>query len=202
MEFMDVVRCRRTVRSFRTEAIPEAVLDDILQAGYLAAAGHHARNWQFGVIKDEKIKQELVKAAGDQDWLTTAPVILAMCVKLVKDLKEYSEDDLVLKVNHCRFGKELIDYLNKFPDRRAVKILTQNGDVFIPGQQMFLAAANHGLSACWIGYLDIEKAGEILQLPNNIACLFLLPVGYPDGEPDEVERKDFSQMVFYDQWGG
>ncbi|MEC9487962.1 MAG: nitroreductase family protein, partial [Halanaerobium sp.] len=62
------------------------------------------------------------------------------------------------------------------------------------------AAVNYGLSACWIGHLDIEKASKILNLPDDMACHFLMPLGYPAEEPGSLARKPFSEIVFCEQW--
>jgi len=78
--------------------------------------------------------------------------------------------------------------------------LFANGGPCLPGEHIFLTAVLHGLSACFIGYLDTEKAAEILQLPAHIACLFLLPVGYADEIPGNKELKSIKDISFYDKW--
>ena len=63
-----------------------------------------------------------------------------------------------------------------------------------------MAAVNFGLNACWVGYLDIARASQILNLPDHIACLYLMPVGYADDKPEKIERKPLEELVFYDEW--
>lgn len=201
MQFMDVVRARRTVREFEDRPIPDDVLGEVLEAGRLAAAGQYAQRWYFGIIRDQDQKKALVKAAGNQEWIGTAPLILALCARLNDDLAGRAEDDFVLQVNRERFGRAVIDHLNAFEDRQAIATVLQNGDVFIPGQQMFLAAASHGLSACWIGWLNIREAGRILGLPDEVVCLFLMPMGYPAVGPDPGHWRAIEQMTFQDRWG-
>jgi len=202
MEFMDAVRYRRTVRKFSPRPVPRQALDDILEAGRLAATGGYADRWHFGVITDEQMKRKLVGVAGGQDWIATAPVVLALCTTLQTDLKDREDDDIMVKVNRTRLGGKLVDYLNAYDDRRAMKVLWQHGDALIPGQQMFLAAASHGLRGCWIGYVDIERASALLKLPEDVVCLFLMPLGYPDEEPEALERKPPEDVVFHEEWAG
>ena len=200
MEFMDVIRARRSVRRYRPDPIPDEILEQILEAGRLAPSGMNAQNWHFGVVTNDDLKRKLIEAAGGQEWIATAPVVLAMCAILADDLKDKLDDDDALKVNHFRFGKPLIDYLNAYPVRRAMRVFSDSSDVLIAGQQMALAAENLGLRSCWIGYLDIARAGELLELPDNIACTFLLPLGYPDETPEPIERKRRDQVVFHNTW--
>ncbi len=78
--------------------------------------------------------------------------------------------------------------------------LFDNATPLIPAEHIFLIAVSHGLSACFIGYLDVKKATEILGLPKNLPCLFLLPVGYADEIPGPKTLKSISDISFYDRW--
>jgi nitroreductase len=201
MEFMDVVRARRTVRRFRPEPIPDHVLQDILEAGRHAVTGPRLRTWMFGIVCDDQLKRSLVDVAGGQEWIAGAPVILTLCKRIDDDLRDMSPDELMFKVNVARYGRELIDHLNAFSDRTVMNIFCQQADVFLAGQQMFLAAANHGLRGCWIGWLDIQRARALLELPEEWACTYLLPIGYPADEPDDLERRPLDEMIFHDRYG-
>ncbi|UCD74093.1 MAG: nitroreductase family protein [Phycisphaerales bacterium] len=200
MEFMDVIRKRRSVRRFKPDPIPEDVLEQILEAGRIAPSGMHLQNWYFGLITNDDLKRRMIDIAGGQDWIATAPVVLAICAILVGDLKDAAEDDKNLLGNRFRYGEGLIDYLNACPDRKAMRVFSDCNDVLIAGQQMLLAAENFGLRGCWIAYLDIARAGDLLELPDDIACTFLLPIGYPDEEPEPIERKRRDEVVFHNTW--
>ncbi len=196
MEFMDVIRNRRSIREYRPDPIPEADLEQILEAGRLSPSSMHWQNWYFGVVTDADLKRELASASGGQEWIATAPVVIALCAKLCCDFKALPDDDPWLICAHLRYGKDLIDYISAYPDRRAMDVYSDMRDILIAGQQMTLAAENLGLRSCWIGYLDIARAGEILKLPDDIACTMLLPIGYPAVDPDPIERKSLEEIMF------
>lgn len=200
MNFIDVIYKRRSARSFLPNPVPDEVLRELLEAARLAPSGGNGQNWCFGIIKDEETKIELAKAAGEQGWIAEAPVVIACCAKLVEDLSQLPEDDFGLIVNKTRFGEEFITYMNNYPDRKMANTFWENGVPLIPGEHIFLAAVNHGLSACWIGYLDIRKISEILNLPEDMVCLFLMPVGYAKKQPRDIDRKSFDEIVFYEKW--
>lgn len=200
MDFMEVIRNRRSSRTFKKTPIPDRIIEEILEAGRLAPSGGNGQNHYFGVIKDEKIKAELAKAAGNQMWITTAPVVIALCTSIEEDIAKVAEDDFGLEVNKSRFGVELISYLNEYPNRRTISKFWENANPLIPGEHIFLAAVNNGLRACWIGYLDTDRASRILNLPNHISCMYLMPIGYAAAEPDEIDRKELEEIVFYEKW--
>ncbi len=70
----------------------------------------------------------------------------------------------------------------------------------IPAEHIFLTAVSHGLSACFIGWLDVQKASRILNLPEDIRCLYLLPVGYPAERPKEKEMKRIEEISFTNKY--
>ncbi len=202
MEFFDVIRTRRSVRQFLPRDVPDDVLAEILEAGRLAPAGPDTQSLFFGIVRDESTKQELAKAAGGQDWVAGAPVVIAHCAKLSTDPAVLPDDDFGLQVNRLRFGASLIAYLNEYADRRAMRVLLENSVPLIPGEHVFLAAVNRGLSACWVGHLDTERASQILHLPDDMVCLFLMPVGYPAATPEGKPVRSHEECVFHDAWEG
>lgn len=200
MDCMDVIRARRSCRSFQNKPVPEDVLNDMLLAAQLAPSGGNGQNHLFGMIDDKEIKTALAKAAGNQMWISKAPIVIACCAALEDDLKTLPRDDFGLKVNELRFGKNFIEYLNQYEDRNAVGTLFTNASPLIPAEHMVLAAAAHGLSACFIGWLDVKEAIRILGLPDNVVCLFLLPVGYPKTKPKEKKLKSIDEISFRNRY--
>jgi nitroreductase len=200
MELMEVIKTRRSARRFKDIAIPEAILDEMLEAARLAPTGGNAQGHLFGVIRDKEIKEKLAQAAGEQMWIASAPIIFACCARLDWDIAKQPADDFGLIVNKLRFDNAFLDYLCRYPSSKARMTLFENAVPLIPAEHIFLCAVSHGLSACFIGNMDIKSTDSILNLPENITCLYLLPVGYPDETPKPKRRKSVSEIVFYDQW--
>lgn len=200
MDFKEVIQKRRSSRNFSTNPIPEEVINELMDDARVAPSGGNAQNWFFGIIQNDATKDQLAKAAGNQEWIAEAPVVIACCAKLDSDLKDVYPDDFGLLVNKTRFGEDFISYLNNYPDRKTVKTFWNNAAPLIPGEHIFLAAVNRGLTACWVGYLDIKKAGEILALPEDVVCLFLMPIGYTNEQPKEIMRKSKNDILFHEKW--
>lgn len=200
MEFMDVVRARRSVRRFTAKPVPDEVLADILDAARHAPSSGGVNSSYFGVVTDESTRLALAAAAGDQDWIATAPVVIALCSRLSPDPVTRAKDDFFFQLNATRFGVGIIDYLNAYPDRQAMRVFSDNAFPMIPGEHVALAATNHGLAGCWIGHLDTAKASRILGLPDDVVCLFLMPIGYADETPATKTLRPIADCVFRDRW--
>ncbi len=61
MDFFQVIKKRRSVRKFLKVDIPKEHLLKILEAGRLAPSGRNIQPWEFIVIDDEKIIQQLAE---------------------------------------------------------------------------------------------------------------------------------------------
>ncbi len=196
MELEEVIRKRRSIRKFKDKSVPEEYIDLLIEAGRRAPSGGNSQNWLFGLVTEKEKIHELSEAAGGQEWISQAPLIIAFCTELKKDFRELSEEDFELQVDKERFGEELIEHLKEFPNQRKVALLFENCNPLLPGEHIFLKAVDLGLGACWVGYLDIEKASSVLDLPLRYKCFFLMPIGYPDEEPVEKDLKGKEEITF------
>lgn len=201
MKVMEAISRRKAVREYKSTPVPRDVLLEILAAARLAPSGGNFQNCYFGIITDEDKKRELANAAGGQLWIATAPVVIALCAQVDYNTAELPQDDFSLEVNKLRFGEEILRHLESCEDRQGVGILWANGSPLIPGTHITLAAASHWLDTCWVGYLDVQKAGQVLNLPSDFACLFLMPLGYAAEEPKQTSRKPLQELVFHNTWG-
>lgn len=72
-------------------------------------------------------------------------------------------------------------------------------DVAIALDHITLAAVELGLGTCWIGAFDEEKVKAILNIPNEIRVVELMPIGYPvDQSIKEKKRLPLNAIVKYE----
>lgn len=73
-------------------------------------------------------------------------------------------------------------------------------DTAIAVDHMTLQAVEEGLGTCWIGAFDEKKVKEILQIPDNVRVVSLLPIGYPSTIPQSGPRKSLDEIVMWEKW--
>ena len=107
-----------------------------------------------------------------RDWFAEAPIILVVCADRKQSWKR-------------RDGKDYGDV-----------------DVAIAVDHMTLAAADLGLGTCWIGAFDDAKCRRVLQLPQHLEPIAMLPLGYPakveSPERHVTRRKSLDEIVQWD----
>ena len=55
MELLDVIDRRRTVRDFSEKAVPLEIIQRALEAGLKAPSYNHQKEWDFILVRDQKI---------------------------------------------------------------------------------------------------------------------------------------------------
>jgi nitroreductase len=73
-------------------------------------------------------------------------------------------------------------------------------DTAIAVDHMTLQAVEEGLGTCWIGAFDEKKVKEILNVPDDVRVVALLPLGYPLSIPEPTSRKSLAEIVRWEKW--
>jgi len=173
MNFLELAEKRRSVRAYKAEAVPEALLQEVLEAGRLAPSAVNKQPWRFIVVREEMNRRGL-GAAYAREWFWRAPVIIVVCIlpneawTRAHDGKNFAWVDGALAMDH-----------------------------------MTLAAAERDLGTCWIGAFDSIAVHEILGLPDGVEVVGMTPLGFPDVEanPRARSRRPLGETVMKERWG-
>ena len=79
MSILDIIRKRSSVRKYKSDAIPEDVLNRVLEAARLAPSGSNRQPWKFILVTDPAMKKKLVPACRGQAFIAEAPVVIVAC---------------------------------------------------------------------------------------------------------------------------
>lgn len=108
--------------------------------------------------------------AYSRDWFWQAPVIIVICVETARAWVR-SDKKCFADVD----GAILVDH-------------------------MTLCAAELGLGTCWICAFEPQKIRSILNLPEGVEPLALVPLGYPAEPVRAKSRKPQAELVHQETW--
>jgi len=78
IDLLQLIKTRRSVRSFTAEPVSRAQIEKILDAGRWAPSGKNTQPWRFVVVESAGKREALAKLAPQAGMIATAPVTLAV----------------------------------------------------------------------------------------------------------------------------
>ncbi len=73
-------------------------------------------------------------------------------------------------------------------------------DVAIALEHICLQATELGLATCWIGSFYPDKVRPIVGIPDDVAIIELMALGYPADTPKEHRREPTDTIVSFEKW--
>ncbi|MDD3653963.1 MAG: nitroreductase family protein [Desulfotomaculaceae bacterium] len=104
MEFLDVIKKRHSVRSYKPDPVEQEKLAVILDAAVLAPTAANRQAFKVIVIDTSGRKEDL-KRIYDREWFSEAPLALCVCsipgrCWVRNDQKNYSDVDAAIVMDH------------------------------------------------------------------------------------------------------
>lgn len=186
---LELLRSRSSIRSFETRRIPEAILDDILEAGRLSPSGGNEQPWLFGVITNGELITSIAELARGQLWIAGAPAIIALCTRHVGD------DRGGRGTQKLRFP-DYADEIDSLPLGLFHALTQEEHQTKIAGAHMALVALEHGIGSCWVSHFDVASVSRLLRLPPGCTASELLVLGYPSGDRTMQPKRQKADVVF------
>lgn len=180
MDVIQVIKERRSVRKFKPEPVKEEDLNTVLDAARWAPSWGNTQCWRFVVVTDNDLKRKLVEALADRNPSTNtvanAPVVIAACAVL-GEAGYYKGEALTDKGDWFMF------------------------DVALALSNLTLAAHARGMGTVHVGYFNAEKVEKVLDIPDGVRVVELMPLGYPDEPARGPGRKEISDILFRNKYG-
>ncbi|MFH1478236.1 MAG: nitroreductase family protein [Candidatus Omnitrophota bacterium] len=89
MEFFEIIKNRKSVRSYSDKKVEKSLIEQIIDAGRLAATARNEQPWEFIVIYDKKILKKICGMCPNGPFIKDASCLIAV---FSKDTKYYIED--------------------------------------------------------------------------------------------------------------
>ncbi len=81
MDFRTVIESRRSIRNYRTDAIPDAVLLRIREAVRLAPTANNRQPFKVLFVRNPALRAEIAQKACHQPFLAQVPVLSVVCCR-------------------------------------------------------------------------------------------------------------------------
>ncbi len=181
-EFGDLLAWRRDVRHFRTDPLPAALVDELLDLACLAPSVGNAQPWRFVTVDRPESRAAVIAnftAANAQALDGYGGERAALYTRLkLSGLREAPRHFAVFCDEATEQGAGL--------GRRTMPETLRYSAV-LAVHSLWLAARAHGVGIGWVSILDPEALKRSLDVPAGWSLVAYLCLGYPVAESLEPE---------------
>lgn len=163
MQFSEVLKTRRSVRTFEPKPVGDEELEYLLDAAASAPSACNHQPTAFVVVRDPERLAAIGRPNTTDDgkwinrWLAKAPVIAVVCGDRGATAPHHGVDFWQI-------------------------------DAAIAAEHLVLAATDVGLGSCWVGAFDEPAVRSTLGIPEHVGILALIALGYPAVRMAPAER--------------
>jgi FMN reductase [NAD(P)H] len=172
-ETVRLLQAHHSSRSYKCDAIPEEILDAIIECAHCAPTSTNSQQVSLVVVRDATSRARIAEIAGGQPWIAQAPVFIAVVVDLYKT-------GLGVK----KAGSEQVF------QRSLEGIFSAVSDAGIAMATLMTAARAFGLGIVPIGGIrrDPQAMIDLLGLPQNTFPVDGVVLGYIAEEAPQKPR--------------
>ena len=167
-DFFRTVRHRHSIRRYQPDMpVEDAKLHAILETAIAAPSAGDLQAYRIVAVSNPELRRQLATAAG-QDFIATAPVVLAFCADPGRSEQKYGQR------GHDLFAIQ---------------------DATIAAAYAQLAVVAAGMASTWVGHFDPTAIRRVLDIDEELEPLALLCIGYPDELPEPTPRRHMDEIV-------
>jgi len=156
MNFIDLIKSRRTIRQFQQKSIPEDVLIDCVDAARLAPSAANLQPLEYILVTDKR------QVGSIFPLLKWAAYI-------------YPEGD-------PKPNRRPVAYLVVLINEKVGKKWSHH-DAGAAIENFILAALSNGIGSCWLASVDRDSLRTLYQIPEDYTIDSVIALGYPAEDP-------------------
>ncbi len=172
VDAIDNILTRTSIRAYNDSAISDDKIDTLLRAAMAAPTAMNRQPWQFVVVNDRVKLDSIASKLRGASMAVNAQIAIAVCGDMSKTIEGDGRD---FWIQDCSAATE----------------------------NLLLAAHSLGLGAVWCGVYPIENnvknISSILELPDHIIPLNIIPIGYPK-TPSAPKQKYDNERIHFNKY--
>jgi nitroreductase len=205
MSLQQAMLTQRAVRRVLPEAVDDQIVLRCIELALKAPTGSNGQNWEFVVVKDRALKEQLGRRyrqawtlyGGAGRMMSRGNESMQKVLRAVEWQVEHFADIPVLVV--CCLRGSRVPMVPTPPIAQS----SYYGSVYPSVQNLLLAARAMGLGASLITLplWSSTSARGILGLPVSVNPCCIVPLGWPRGRYGPTTRKPVGEVVHLDRYG-
>jgi nitroreductase len=202
--FEKLVRQRRATPHFRSDPVPDEVIETALNLASQAPSGYNLQPWRFVIVRDSGQRARLRKAALDQAKITEAPLVVVAFAES-EGWKQHMDEIIETRTELTGRAPDDIDQLKATANDFITNLgptVWLNRHVMIAFTYLMLAFESLGWDTAPMEGFKANEVKHVLGLPPNSEVVALVAVGRAvDPETPYPGRLSIEHLAFQETYG-
>ncbi|MFC2068628.1 nitroreductase family protein [Chloroflexota bacterium] len=203
---LELVKKRRSIRSFKPEPIPDEYIDKIIEVARWAPSGSNSQPWEFIVVKKPEIKEAIFQLIKEQSVLSQKMELIKepelRMVRLADPAEQPGYMDAPVFIILCGDTRIQDTYsLGVSSQKRQAIYDSSLANAFL---HMHLAATTLGLASQWVSVVSFHfvqlLVKDMLGIPRELEIYEMMALGYPAVVPRPRLVRAKEELVHYDYY--
>lgn len=208
MDVLEAIKTRVSVRDYKPDPVPEAMVETVIEAASRAPSGQNLQPWRFIVIRDQDTKKKIgvISVQGGAGYFSQR------IVELERRFAGITDSERRRDVVQSLVSGSLFRFIGEAPllivacADTSVSPDSYLLDTSAAIENMLLAAHSLGLGACWTEVAlmdpkDEDAVKRILGIPNHVKVVALVTMGFPSRVPRPRQRMGLSEVTYCERYG-
>ena len=198
-KFLEMMRQRRSVRSFSEKPVSSDVIKTLIATAGTAPSGANKQPWSFVAVQDPEIKREIREAAENEEREFYQRRANSRWLHDLHPLGTNFEKPFLETAPWLVIIFKLVR--NEGPDSKVNQVYYVNESVGIACGLFLAAAHNAGLATLTHTPSPMSFLSKVLRRPDHERPFLLIPVGYPvkDCTVPNIGRKPVEEIMTVDR---
>ena len=170
LDLIEAIRTRRSIRRFKQTNIPDSLIHSLINSARHAPSGHNTQPWEFIIVKDKRVKEQLAKTHEWSRFVDDAPVCITVLAN-EKQAPSYFEIDAA-----CA---------------------TQN--LLLAAHGLGLGACWIAVYDLQNPNFE-KHVRNVLNVPPHIRVIAMVPIGYPDEKATPRRHREIDEIIHFDKY--
>jgi len=170
LDLLKAIKTRRSIRRFKPTRIPNHLINLVIDAARRAPSAHNIQPWEFIIVKDKRVKEQLAKTHTWSSFIKDAPV----CIVVLGN-EEMSPSFFVIDAS-CA---------------------TEN--LLLAAHGLGLGACWVAVYDLCNSNSE-KYVRDVLNVPPHLRVIAMVPIGYPDEKAELRNLRELNKMVHFDKY--
>ncbi len=171
MDLLEVVKTRRSIRCYKSDPVSDEIIHQLIDAARHAPSAGDNQPWEFIVVRNKQVKEELSKTHAWSHFVKDAPVcIVALANERLSPI--YFAIDTTCAIQ------------NLLLTSRSLGLGACWVAVYNPHNQS-----------------DEKHVRTVLNVPPHLRVIAMIPLGYPDEKAGMRTLREISEILHLDGYG-